>query len=176
MKKIIWLIAILAVSALTYFGYATVKNRYAAPTKEGQTETSNKNSLDSQQTQSSVEEENKFPQETQDSQETIPTETIPENSASFLDVTRQDCDEKCKKFTKDSEDLKYCQEFCGLANPKKNSTDCDSLEGLDTDYCLKDQAIAKNDFKICEKILDSNIKKTCKNRLLEDVLEKAHLE
>jgi len=36
---------------------------------------------------------------------------------------------------------------------------------------LKDLGISKKDSGICEKISDSNIKATCKNRVLEDNID-----
>jgi len=92
----------------------------------------------------------------------------------FLDVTTQDCDNNCKSFS-DAEDLKYCQNVCGLSKPKKTvskSSDCAAIEdSLEQDYCYKDLAISKKDMKICDNIGDTNIKKTCTNRITEDIID-----
>lgn len=88
----------------------------------------------------------------------------------FLEVTGQDCQNKCVQFKSDAENLRYCQNFCGLSPVNKKTDSCDSLEGLEKDYCWKDLAINKKDFAACENIADSGIKKTCKNRVTEEVL------
>lgn len=109
-----------------------------------------------------------------------------ENSSSTIapqiNVTTQDCDDECSKFQKDDE-LEYCQQICGISdlyeqdyeNPnateEESSVDCDKVSGIQKDYCLKDKAIEEEDFRICEEIKDTNIKKTCKNRLTEDWLD-----
>lgn len=88
----------------------------------------------------------------------------------FLEVTGQDCQNKCIQFKSDAENFKYCQNFCGLNSTNKKITSCDTLEDLEKDYCWKDLAINKKDFAACGNIKDSGIKKTCKNRVTEEVL------
>ena len=110
-----------------------------------------------------------------------------------ISVTPADCDDQCSKFKKDNE-LEYCEQVCGISDlydypdetnsnasqtDKKNNTTneensspgCEQQQGIEKDYCLKDQAIAEEDFKMCEEIKDENIKKTCKNRITESLLE-----
>ncbi len=92
------------------------------------------------------------------------------NNELYLTVTNKDCAEKCSAFKEDAENFKYCRNFCGLNPINKKITSCDSLEELEKDYCFKDLAITKKDFTACENIVDSGIKKTCKNRVTEEVL------
>lgn len=88
----------------------------------------------------------------------------------FLQVLPQDCDNECKSYQQE-EDVTYCKQVCGLVEVKKEATGCDAKEDLEKDYCLKDEAIAKADPKICDKIEDGKVKKTCKNRVLEDIVD-----
>ncbi|EKE24953.1 MAG: hypothetical protein ACD_5C00347G0010 [uncultured bacterium] len=89
----------------------------------------------------------------------------------FLQVLPQDCENECKSYQQE-EDVTYCKQVCGLVEIKKEATGCDALADLEKDYCLKDEAISKADPKICDKIEDGKIKKTCKNRILEDIVDK----
>jgi hypothetical protein len=98
--------------------------------------------------------------------------TTVENN-NFLDVSKVDCSNDCKNFT-DPEDLKYCQQVCGLTPIKKDVKEkkgCDALKDLEKDYCLKDLAINKKDATICSQISDTDIKKVCKNRIAQDFLD-----
>ena len=90
----------------------------------------------------------------------------------LLDITKKDCADNCANFKKDKKNLQYCQQRCGLS-PKTTTTSsgCDSLKDLEKDYCWKDLAISKTDLTICEKISDDGIKKTCQNRIAEDILD-----
>jgi len=100
-------------------------------------------------------------------------ENIPIEKTNLTEVSSKDCDNNCKNFT-DSEKIKYCQEVCGFAPAKKETPKkegCDALSDLEKDYCLKDFAISKKDLTICEKIEDSGIQKTCRNRITEDILD-----
>ncbi|MFA6048191.1 MAG: hypothetical protein WCV59_04825 [Parcubacteria group bacterium] len=94
-----------------------------------------------------------------------------------IEVKPADCDKDCSRFTKDNE-KEYCQEICGTttffedaAEEGGSSDDCADEKGIQKDYCLKDIAVGNKDQKICDQIQDANIKKTCKNRIMEDILE-----
>lgn len=108
-------------------------------------------------------------------------------------VSSADCDKNCQKFTDQREKI-YCQKVCGLPlddpdeevdypedseddefsdineNESENQADCEKLVKIDRDACLKDKAIKDRDFNICDQISDSQIRKTCKNRITEDIL------
>ncbi len=83
----------------------------------------------------------------------------------------KDCENRCSNF--EGADLDYCREICGLN--KKNSNvstgDCSDKSGLSKDYCLRDLGIEKRDFKFCDQILDAKIKKNCRDRITEDMLD-----
>lgn len=98
-------------------------------------------------------------------------------TAPNIEVKPADCDNDCKRFTKDDE-KEYCQEICGTTSYFENAgdeggsdEDCSDAKGIQKDYCLKDIAVGNKDFKICSEIKDVNIKKSCRNRLTEDMLE-----
>jgi hypothetical protein len=94
----------------------------------------------------------------------------------YLDVDKNDCENNCLDFKDTPDDYKYCREFCGITEKDtKKSGDCGNLNGLDKDYCLKDQAIEKEDIKFCEDIEDGKIKQACKNRVFEDIMDKSKL-
>ncbi|MFA5994404.1 MAG: hypothetical protein WC823_05595 [Parcubacteria group bacterium] len=86
-------------------------------------------------------------------------------------ITPVHCDNDCKAFANDLVLFAYCQEVCGIS-PIKTDANCDAKKDLEKDYCLKDLAITKTDSALCEGIIDDNIRKTCHNRIAEDLLEK----
>ena len=101
------------------------------------------------------------------------TDSAAVESNNYLDVSKNDCNNNCKDFT-DPDDLKYCQQICGIIPVQKDVKEkkgCDALKNLDKDYCLKDLAINTKDIKICSEIDDSDVQKVCKNRLAQDMLE-----
>lgn len=101
-------------------------------------------------------------------------ENIAEEKTNLVEVYPKDCSNACKNFD-DSDEKKYCRQVCGLPSDEDEEDEekdgCDSLSGLDKDYCLKNLAVSKGDFKICEEIEDLGILKTCRNRITEDILE-----
>lgn len=94
-----------------------------------------------------------------------------ENEKYYIHVTATDCARECEPYQYDDKELTYCQNVCGIAETTSTNADCEKLKDLSRDYCLKDQAIDKKDASICENISDTSVKKTCKNRIQEDVLE-----
>lgn len=100
-----------------------------------------------------------------------------EIKSSSIEVTilPSDCDNECSKFQK-SDELEYCKQVCGLSSEQtsaENETknNCENATGLQKDYCLKNLAVQNKDFKACDQISDSGIKKACKNRISEDIIE-----
>jgi hypothetical protein len=85
-------------------------------------------------------------------------------------ITTQHCDDDCQAFANNLSFFEYCQQVCGITPVKKVSS-CDGKDGIQKDYCLKDLGINKLDSSICDKISDANIKKTCKDRILQDIIE-----
>jgi uncharacterized protein YxeA len=95
-----------------------------------------------------------------------------ENANIYIHVTPLDCERECEPYQYDEKELAYCRNVCGLSDDTtSDNSDCDSLKDLAKDYCLKNQAIGKKDLSICDSISDTNVKKTCKNRIQEDILE-----
>jgi hypothetical protein len=98
-------------------------------------------------------------------------ESINENSTedadftenSYIDLIPSDCAGGCREFD-ESEDLKYCKEFCGLEDAKLLTTECEDLEDLDRDYCFKHQAKKEKNLSLCEVIDDENIKTVCQKQ------------
>ena len=84
----------------------------------------------------------------------------------------KDCENRCADFKE--EELDYCREVCGLKVKNANASttgDCSDLSGLNKDYCLKDIGIEKRDFKFCDQVIDAKIKKNCRDRITEDMLD-----
>jgi hypothetical protein len=163
------MIYIIAAAAVLYFGYTVVKARYFPPKNSGagnqknetQLPTSNQNGTPSSMDQNSASPENVSPGD-----ENQPLD------GTHLYVSSGDCDNNCKKFRENAENLKYCQEVCGdIPVTKKNSeADCAGLAGLEKDYCWRDLAVSKKDFSFCEKISDAKLKTVCRSRVTEEVL------
>lgn len=156
---------------LVAWGFPILRDRYKAPEKQAKQTTQNQNSSPSADNTDNVPSSNNNG-DSSDSEDSSDNNDAVIEDDNFLDVAPADCANKCKSFT-DAEDVKYCKEVCGLATPTKKVEGCDAIEDdLEKDYCYKDLAVSKNDIKICDQIIDGNVKKTCKNRLLEDILEK----
>jgi hypothetical protein len=171
-KKIIFSsFAILLLAVLFFFGYLFIKNHYSTLGGENKTQPSVSN-----QSSQPIAPNEPAPTPTGNSTasptenpETNPeinptTETPPAKT-----VSRQDCDNECASFTKQT-DIDYCREVCGLnpVQPKTAETECDSLTGVKKDICLKDLAITQKDQALCAKIQDIGLRQTCVNRILED--------
>jgi len=119
--------------------------------------------------------------DTSDNTDTTDQNDNGENGTSYvapnIEVKPTDCDKDCSRFKKDNE-KEYCQEICGTttffedaAEEGGSEDDCADEKGIQKDYCLKDIAVGNKDFKTCEEIKDANIKKSCTNRITEDLLE-----
>jgi hypothetical protein len=156
---------------LAAWGFPILKDRYKAPEKPTQQTTPQNQAPSSPSTDNTVNVPASNDENSADSEDSSDDSVTIEDD-NFLDVAPADCANKCKSFT-EAEDVKYCKEVCGLATPTKKADGCDAIEDdLEKDYCFKDLAISKNDIKICDQIIDGNVKKTCKNRLLEDIIDK----
>lgn len=98
------------------------------------------------------------------------TETTTENTNIYINVTPPDCMRECEPYKYDEKELKYCQNVCGISEDV-STNDCDKLKDLEKDYCYKNQAVEKKDASICDNISDTAVKRTCKNRIQEEILE-----
>jgi hypothetical protein len=94
-----------------------------------------------------------------------------------ITIASIDCDTECSRYK--NQELNYCEQICGISSlyeqsyeSNDSSLNCEKEKGLQRDYCLKDLAIEKENFKTCDQISDSGLKKACQNRITEDLLEK----
>jgi hypothetical protein len=168
LKKLPLIFLLLGTAVLCYFAYPIVKSRYLRQN----TESSQKN-IQNNETSDDLDSDS----ETEDISDEKLAEIEKSDNAdgSLLNITKEDCDNECKDY-EEAGDLKYCQETCGLNKAQSTQkSDCESLDGLNKDYCFKNQAIDQNSSKICDKINDKTIKKTCRNRIAEDLLDKSGL-
>lgn len=159
--KLVFLIAIIALIVLAYFGYPIMEKRYFSNEPK---------IIHIKSSEQEIDNENANVQ--------INNSTAGEIKSSSIEITvsPSDCDNECSEFKKENE-LEYCREVCGLSNAVQENTakkvpdNCESASGLQKDYCLKDLAIKNKDFKTCDTIVDSGVKKACKNRITEDIIE-----
>lgn len=167
-KIILIIIYIIAAAAVLYFAYGAVKNRYLG----ARTKSFDVNSSETRD-QTGDQPEDQAPDQSGGNQEN----NVPENAPSATENGRPifenaDCDNDCARFKDIPDGLKYCQEACGdrPVAPKDSEAQCANLAGLDKDACWRDLAVSKKDFDFCDKISDAKLKKVCRNRVTEEVL------
>lgn len=150
MKKIFLFVFITLFLILAYFGYPIIKSRYFSSEKKSISVNSDIQKDSNQSISKEIKE-------------------VTFNSESLkMTISPKDCDNECFNFKE--EEFKYCQSICGLSQIE-TSDNCDSKTEMQKEYCLKDLGISRMDFKICEQIQDTGIKKACKNRIAEDIME-----
>ncbi|KKQ53529.1 MAG: hypothetical protein US70_C0002G0017 [Parcubacteria group bacterium GW2011_GWD2_38_11] len=176
----------LAIIILSVLAFPIVKSRYFTAEQKDEaseiiSETMPPESLDEtnpaefEDEAINLEEENETEGISEDSEdegineEDLNDEIIVEDN-SFLEILSSDCKNGCKDFDKD-EDIQYCKQYCGLVSTPKIANGCDKFKDLERDYCFKEEAIQKRDGKICNEIQDDGIKKSCFNRITEDILD-----
>ncbi len=171
MKKIFLIFIVLSIlGAFFCFGYPIVKNRYFKSEDAPGKNSPIKNETGSEKNATT---ENKDGN-TQNGQ---PAEEIEDSEPQEVpEISESDCENECETYQDNSEKLLYCQEVCGLKKSKVPADFCDGKTGSEKDYCWKDKAVGAQDFEICEKISDARIKKTCQNRIAEELLEESGLE
>ena len=167
-KLILPIIFVIAAIAVLYFAYGVVKERYFTPKKN-----SVKTQSSETQNQTGDQVDNQNTDQTGDNQMSTPSEvdnTAPANGQP--NVQSADCDNNCAEFKNNPDNLKYCQEVCGIRPvvPKDSESQCENLAGLDQNSCWRDLAVSKKDFSICDKISDAKLQKVCRNRVTEEVL------
>lgn len=162
----IFLIAAIAaaIAGLFYWGYPIIEKRYfSQPEDAGEANGTIIESLDSPSGRVPPENTIEEPEEKEEAGAEVAT-TPP-----LADINENDCENECENFS--GTELEYCRQICGLAAAADNLENCDNLAGIDRDYCLKDLALLKMDYAYCEKIKDGGIKKTCDNRLTEEIFD-----
>jgi hypothetical protein len=159
-KTIFLIIFLIAVAAILYFSYGVVKSRYFSAGKNniGTENGATQNQVDNQ---SADNQENA----SSDINSSAPGDGRP-------NIQSADCDNDCANFKDNQDNLKYCQEVCGIrpVTQKDSETQCDSLAGLEKDSCWRDLAVSKKDFSFCDKISDAKLQKVCENRVTEELL------
>ena len=164
-QKIAILIIFIIAAALAVWGYIIFKDRYSDDTN---TENISQKNESSKENSNIILPDNSSSDTTENATDAT-SDSTPEKPP-FITIKREDCLNSCKRFSKNPE-LTYCKESCGLTETRKDTSDCADKSDLDKDYCFKDLAIQEQDFKICEKISDKGIKKTCILRITEDLLD-----
>lgn len=86
-------------------------------------------------------------------------------------ISRDDCDNECTNFEKNTSPWRYCATICGIIETREPPNSCDGKESLSRDYCLQNKAITTKDPKICNEITDKGIAKTCTNKIIESIVD-----
>ena len=166
MKTALKIILALAVIGVIFYAFQVAKERYGIWQDDSPSEI-RKNGP------SSLTE--KIPEE--ESQEESPA-SPDDPSKNLKTITASDCDNECRGFS-EGEALDYCEQICGISDLYEKSyeseengpVDCEKRNGLERDYCFKDLAIEEGDFEICDEVKDDGIRKTCRDRITEDLME-----
>jgi len=166
-SKIIIVFFFIAIVGIAYASIPIIKQRYAEEQEE---------IIENDIEKAEEEKTDGVVEEISDDEDEIDEEKEADNLAkedAFLQITRENCENGCSGFN-DQEDTDYCKQICGLVpiSPPSQENDCEKLEDLEKDYCYKDLAIEKTNGEICEKIEDKNVRKTCQNRIIEDIVDK----
>ncbi len=96
-----------------------------------------------------------------------------ENDIISVEEFEDDCRTECRNIL-DEEENDYCREICGFKEDENRELgDCEVMEGFNKNVCFKNKAIQELDDNYCEKIEDDNVlKENCRNRVLEELIEK----
>lgn len=181
-KKLLWLIpALLAIVLLAYFGYPIIKNRYfsqdenATSTENNGTKNEIKTNIVTEPPANNSVRENSTVNEEGDEdivEETRPSTGIQPSGDISLVITEEDCQNQCADFETEAY-VAYCQKVCAASTAKQENSECSEFQGTGKDYCFKDLALLKKDYKYCDKISDATIKKSCEKRVMEQILDES---
>ena len=91
--------------------------------------------------------------------------------SSRAEITEDDCQRECRT-KQGTEDYDYCREVCGFNGTKVevDINNCDNYQDLEKDSCFKKKAIETKDESFCNNISDGNLQKSCKNRIVEELI------
>ena len=160
-----------------YFAYTVFSKRESdlietdtSPTTQKDQSSTSESSDSSDKPQENIIDNLLNDQNTQENTTGENADTTTEETNIYINVTPPDCMRECEPYKYDEKELRYCQNVCGISE-STSANDCDKLKDLEKDYCYKNQAIEKKDASICDSISDTAIKKSCKNRIQEDILE-----
>ena len=177
-SKIYIALSLIALGSVIYFAFPIIKSRYFNNGGDGVLKIENSNTEiypphddDTPIKDNVQQDEEKEGEKTESAMgEGNPSEE------SFVDILRAQCESDCDDYKNDIKKLTYCQQVCGLSPTQiKPGENCENLNGLEKDYCLKNLGTNNKDFSICNKIQDENLKITCVTRITEDLLEKSTL-
>lgn len=94
------------------------------------------------------------------------------NVRTSVKISNHDCDEQCEN-RKGTDSFRYCLEVCGLSDLTEGldqSDNCDTFSGFDRDVCYKNKAIKEKNDSSCKEISDEQLRESCINRVLEEIL------
>lgn len=177
MKRFLITILIIAFCIVGYFAYTVFSKRESdliettsSPATQEEQSSASENADSSDKPQENIIENLLNNENAQEDATAENTEATTEDTNIYINVTPPDCMRECEPYKYDEKELKYCQNVCGISEGA-SANDCDKLKDLEKDYCFKNQAIEKKDASICDNISDTAIKRSCKNRIQEDILE-----
>lgn len=159
--KIPLILFLILFGGVIYFAYPVFKNRYFQ-TPESEQSQENPSQKNNSFFNNSSNEDN------DEDSENLPDESTVDDDV-FIEIDTEDCEDGCEQF-EDTDDKKYCQEYCGIQTNPVASDDCEKLLELEKDYCWKNKALAEKNFSFCKNITDKKILESCKTRLTEELL------
>lgn len=174
-SKILFTIFILMLAVVAFLAYQVIQERYYSAeedSEEEQTSLSEETENDLlDEPEADVPEEEEA--ETEDAEEEATETDVERDRNGRAIINKMDCSDNCEKFKSDKEDFKYCKQICGFFPiiKKESRAECADLSGNEKDFCLRDLAVTKQDFRICDEISNKEIKDACNNRLIEDVFD-----
>jgi hypothetical protein len=182
--KILSIILIIAISGALFWMIPIFKKRYFSENQKepkiltfqdpSNSDLSNPQNENSQENPEGKEGENsqEMNEETKEVQIDVSNSESKKEDNVFANITPEHCNSKCKAFINSFEFFEYCEQVCGISPSKEvSASDCEDKKNLPRDYCFKDLAISKKDFSLCEKIKDSNVLRTCKNTITQNIIE-----
>jgi hypothetical protein len=99
-----------------------------------------------------------------------PESATAESAESKEPVSQSDCENECSGY--DTEKYKTaCLEECNLTKVSKEESDCAQLSGTAKDSCWKEKALKEKNFSTCDNIASVSSKKSCQDRLTEELLD-----
>ncbi len=177
-KKLFIILLIIVFCAISYFAYTVFSKRESDLIKTSTTPATHnmqesKDASEKDRPQENIIENLLRNDATENTQTENSDQTAKNNSDDgyYVHVTSIDCARECEPYKYNDKELKYCQNVCGISDTTSTNSNCDSLNDFEKDYCYKNQAIEKKDASICDKISDTAVKRSCKNRIQEDILE-----
>lgn len=92
----------------------------------------------------------------------------------MANITAADCENNCEDWKEDDEDFEICFEICGFKTEEEEDNEdignCEEMEDTEADICFRRKAIAEKNDSYCEKIVDEDLRKNCRDRVLEELL------